>query len=69
MTKTQFAVTQFGNDLAACIRLADASKAENAAARERIRNNAELVAHLEAAAQRRGELGINWAEYFRNVGL
>jgi hypothetical protein len=59
----------FAADLAACIRLNDVRKTENAAARARMRHNPELCSVLLAAAQRRGEAEINWAEYFRGLGV
>jgi hypothetical protein len=59
----------FAADLAAMLALSDARKAENAAARERCKANAELCAVLLADAARRGQSEIDWAEYFRNVGL
>lgn len=60
---------RFAADLAACIALADVRKAENAAARLRMQANAELCAELLAQAKRRGRDQIDWAEYFRNVGV
>ncbi len=56
-------------DLAACIALSDARKAENAAARARMLANPELTACLLADAKRRGHAEIDWADYFRNAGV
>lgn len=56
-------------DLAACIALSDARKAELAAARARCQANPELCALLLSEARQRGESGIDWPEYFRNVRL
>ena len=51
------------------LRLNDARKAENLAARQRAQGNRELCAHLLAEAQRRGHLAIDWPEYFRNAWM
>lgn len=58
----------FANDLAAMLALADARKAENAAARARCMANRELEATLRAEAERRGEI-FSWSVYFRNIGI
>lgn len=59
----------FAADLASCIRLADARKAENARARARCLANKDLTAVLLADAQRRGEPGIDWNGYFSRAGI
>lgn len=59
----------FAADLAACIALNDARKAENAAARSRAQSNPQLVADLTEQAAQRGEAAIDWQDYFRNVGI
>jgi predicted solute-binding protein len=56
----------FARDLRICLALADARKAENAAARRRAQANPELCAVLLESAKRRGESTIDWPEYFRN---
>lgn len=56
-------------DYAACLAVADARKAENAAARTRMQANPELVDELQSQAARRGETQIDWPEYFRNAGV
>jgi predicted solute-binding protein len=66
---TAFQRHMFAADLAACIALEDASKAENAAARSRSQGSKGLVAILAERAAQRGEPGIDWQEYFRNVRI
>ena len=56
-------------DLATCIALADARKAENAAARSRMQANKELCDQLLSEARRRGEDSINWTAYFSALGV
>ena len=56
----------FADDLAAMIALSDARKAEDATARDRMRNDPELRAALAGEASRRG-VEVDWAEYFRNA--
>jgi len=56
-------------DLARCIAIADARKAEDAQARRRCLANAGLVALLTEQAERRGSGAIDWPEYFRNLGI
>ena len=56
-------------DYRACLALADARKAENAAARARCMGNAELAAELLRQAERRGEPGIDWPGYFTRLGI
>ena len=57
----------FARDLRVSLAISDARKAENAAIRARMQNDAELRSALLEAAHRRGESEINWPEYFRNV--
>ena len=64
MTKQMFA-----RDLAACLALSDARRAEDAARRAAAQANPELCAELLAAATRRGAAVIDWAEYFRNARM
>lgn len=59
----------FARDLAACLALNATRKVENAAARARMQANPELVEELQRQAVRRGQPGIDWAEYFRNAGV
>lgn len=59
----------FERDWRACLALSDARRAELAAARERAQASPGLCAELLAQAQRRGQSGIDWPEYFRNAGL
>lgn len=59
----------FAADFAACLALSDARKAEDAKRRAAAQANPELCAALLADAQRRGEPGINWPEYFRNARM
>lgn len=67
---TTFERRTFSRDLAACLALSDQRRAENAAALSRVQGNAELVSHLAAGAQRRGQGGaIDWADYFRNAWI
>lgn len=47
----------------------DSRRRENADARDRLRNDPQLVALLQAEAGRRGALEIDWDEYFRNAGI
>jgi len=68
-TAQQIKQRLFASDLAACIALADARKAENVARRASAQGDAELCAALLAIAQRRGESEINWPEYFRNADM
>ncbi len=56
-------------DYAYCLALSDARKRENEAARAACKKNLPLCAYLTAEAVRRGQREIDWAEYFRNVGL
>lgn len=56
-------------DYAALLALSDARRAENAAARARCLRDAELVRVLQADAERRGLAAIDWADYFRNLGI
>lgn len=65
----EFMARQFALDLAACIDLNRVRKAENAAARARCQADTRLCAVLQAEADRRGEAGINWPEYFRNLDI
>lgn len=48
-------------------RVSQARKQENAARRSAAQANTELCAYLLEAAQRRGQAGIDWPEYFRNA--
>ena len=65
----EFMARQFAIDLAACIELNRVRKAENAAARARCQADAGLCSVLQAEADQRGEAGINWPEYFRNIDI
>ena len=70
MTKhTAFERNMFARDLAACLALSDARKAENAEARERMRANSELADALLTDAIRRGDVAIDWDSYFRTMGV
>lgn len=51
----------------AAIQASDTRKAENAQRRAAAQANAELCAYLTQEAQRRGQAGIDWPEYFRNA--
>lgn len=68
-TSRRVAASMFARDLAECIRLADARKAKNAAARESAMTNPELHADLMAEAARRGYAEIDWRSYFSNLGI
>jgi len=56
-------------DLESSLRVSDARKAENAAARARAKGNPELHAALLEQARRRGHSDVDWASYFRNAGI
>jgi len=66
---TQFELDTAHRDLTACLALADARKRANAEARAQMQTNTELCEALLEAAQRRGLPMIDWAEYFRNMGV
>lgn len=59
----------FALDLAACVALERARKAEVSAARLSAKNNPGLCAALLSDAQRRGGESINWDEYFLQMGM
>ena len=62
-----FTARMLARDLRASLAVSDARKAENAAIRARMQNDAELRAALLAVARLRGESEIDWPEYFRNA--
>ncbi len=66
---SRFAAKQFAADFAYMLAMADKRKAENAAARARMQADAELCTVLLTEAQRRGQVAIDWAEYFRNCDV
>jgi hypothetical protein len=55
-------------DLLAMLAIADARKAENAAARASMLADLELRAALRAEAERRGE-AVDWNGYFSRAGV
>jgi hypothetical protein len=57
----------FRSDLAASVAISQARKLENAERRAAAQANPELCAELLKQAQRRGQAGIDWPEYFRNA--
>ena len=56
-------------DWRACIALQEVERAENATARARAQASPGLCAVLLEEAQRRGQPGIDWPEYFRNAHI
>ncbi len=66
---SNFAANDFARDLAECVRLSQARKANLAAQRAASQANASLCTELLADAQRRGQSQIDWPEYFRNAYL
>jgi hypothetical protein len=56
-------------DYRAMLALSDERKAENKAARARARGNSALRSELLNQAVQRGQLAIDWLDYFRNVGI
>lgn len=56
-------------DLRACLAARDQRARENAAARQRCRDNPELGALLAADARRRGLPAVDWQDYFRQIGI
>ena len=69
MRANQFAAKMFAQDLKASIQIRDKRAADNAAARARCQNDPQLCAILLADAKRRGQSGIDWPEYFRNIDI
>ena len=56
-------------DYKALLALSAARKAVDAQVRVRMQSNAELCSELLAQAVRRGGSEIDWASYFRDVGV
>lgn len=64
----EFKARMLARDLAECLRLSDARKAENAAQRAACLVNTALRQLLTDEANRRGQ-ALDWADYFRNAGI
>jgi spore cortex formation protein SpoVR/YcgB (stage V sporulation) len=64
-----FMARQFARDLRAFDAERQARKAENARRRAECQADQKLVEALETEARRRGEPGIDWVDYFRNLDI